>query len=129
MPSVPSYKDFSLTFKAHPITDDLQVVKDDNAIKQSIRALLLTVKGERLFNNDIGTRLRELLFEPLDVGSASQIKREIATVLDDYEPRIIVNQILVEPNIQENGYDVELNYGIIGRESRVTTELFLDRLI
>jgi phage baseplate assembly protein W len=127
MPQVPDFKDFSLTFKSHPVTDDLQVVKDDAAIKQSIRSLLLTNKRERLFNSDIGTRLREVLFEPLDFASASIVETEIRDVLKTYEPRITVIRVDVFPNDADDGYDVELDYIITGRDQRVTTELFLER--
>lgn len=125
---VNTFKDFSLTFKPHPITGDLQVAKDENAIKQSIRSLLLTVKSERLFNSDIGTRLKEVLFEPLDFASASLVKTEIQTVLNRYEPRITVVRLDVFPDQAENGYEVELEYVITGSEKRLTTDLFLEAL-
>lgn len=127
MPQLPSFKDFSLTFKSHPITDDLQVVKNENAIKQSVRSLLLTNKGERLFNADIGTRLRELLFEPLDYASASIIESEINDVLRAYEPRINTTRIDVIPNSSEDGYDVELEYQIRGDKKLYNAEYFLNR--
>jgi len=125
---VNTFKDFSLTFKSHPVTGDLQVAKDDNAIKQSIRSLLLTVKTERLFNSNIGTRLREVLFEPLDFASASLVETEIRDVLALYEPRITIVRLDVFPDQAENGYEVELEYVISGRENRIKTELFLEAL-
>jgi len=127
MPEVRSFKDFSLTFKKHPITDDLQVVKDENAIKQSVRSLLLTNKGERLFNSNIGTRLRELLFEPLDYASSNTIQEEIFSVLQEYEPRISVRRIDVDPNVFEDGYDVDLEYVILGQSKIFTADYFLSR--
>ena len=66
MPTFQTFKDLNITFKTHPITGDLTIKKDEADIKQSVTNLLLTIKGERLFNDDIGSRLNELLFEPLD---------------------------------------------------------------
>ena len=62
MPSFQTFKDLSLTFKKHPVTDDMVTVKDNAAITQSITALLLTGKGERLFQPEFGSDLRNLLF-------------------------------------------------------------------
>ena len=128
MLTVINYKDFNLNFKSHPVTDDLLVVKDENAIKQSIKSLLLTVRGERLFNSSIGTRLKEVLFEPLDFASASTIEREILRCLNKYEPRIRIQTLEVVPNDKEDGYDVTLIYVIVGRnDAPVEVEFFLDR--
>ena len=74
---VSTFKDLSITFKKHPVTDDLVTVKDKAAIAQSIKGLLLTRKGERPFQPDIGSGLQNLLFEPLDYGTAALIKKEI----------------------------------------------------
>jgi len=127
MPQLPSFKDFSLTFKSHPITDDLQVVKNENAIKQSVRSLLLTNKGERLFNSDLGTRINDLLFEPIDYATSSLLFDEIQDVLARYEPRINVTTLEVEPNFSDDGYDVELEYSIKGDQKRFTADYFLSR--
>ena len=80
MPEFQTFKDFNINFKPHPVTEDLQVVKDSADIKQSIKSLLLTRKGERLFNSDLGTALADLLFEPLDFGTAAIIRDEINAV-------------------------------------------------
>lgn len=128
MLNVINYKDFNINFKSHPVTDDLLVVKDENAIKQSIKSLLLTRRGERLFNSKIGTNLKDVLFEPLDFASASTVKTEILRCLNNYEPRIRVQTLEVVPNDNEDGYDVTLIYRINGRNDRpVEVEFFLDR--
>ena len=64
-----SFRDVNITFKKHPVTDDVVVSKDNAAIKQSIISLLLTNRGERLFNSDYGSNIRSFLFEPLDFGT------------------------------------------------------------
>ena len=68
------FKDLSITFKKHPVTDDLVTVKDKSAVAQSIKGLLLTRRGERPFQPEIGSGLQNLLFEPLDYGTAGLIK-------------------------------------------------------
>lgn len=122
------FKDLRVTFKPHPITGDLQVVKDEAAIKQSIVNLLLTVKGERFFNADLGSSISSLLFEPLDYGTASIISTEIETTLQRYEPRIRVLLVNVEPNFDDNGFEANLSFEIIGREDfPISVEFFLER--
>lgn len=128
MPTFETFKDLSVTFKKHPVTDDLVTVKDKAAIVQSITALLLTVKGERPFQPDLGCGIQRMLFEPLDYGSAGLIKSEIAEVLIRYEPRIRVTDIICNPDPLNNGYNVELQYKIIGREDApVIVDFFLER--
>ena len=128
MPTFQTFKDLSVTFKKHPVSDDLISVKDKAAIAQSITALLLTVKGERPFRPDLGSNISRMLFEPLDYGSAGLIRGEIANCLAKYEPRITVDNIRCTPNDEDNGYDIELSYIIVGRDDApVNVEFFLER--
>tara|TARA_Y100000389_G_C17260282_1_gene412661 strand:+ start:407 stop:799 length:393 start_codon:yes stop_codon:yes gene_type:complete len=127
MPEFQTFKDFNLNFKPHPVTEDLQVVKDSADIKQSIKSLLLTRKGERLFNSDLGTGLSDLLFEPLDFGTAAVIRDEIFSVIDTYEGRIEIQTLNVDTNFEDNGYDIELEYVIRGRSDlQNNIEFFLE---
>jgi len=129
MPTFQTFKDLSVTFKKHPVTDDLVTVKDKAAIVQSISALLLTRKGERPFQPQLGCGIQNVLFEPLDYASAAIIKTEIVDVLNRYEPRISVNDVLCVPDYMNNGYDVELYYTIVGRDddTPIAVEFFLER--
>ena len=128
MPTFPTFKDLSVTFKKHPVTDDLVAVKDKAAIVQSITGLLLTRKGERPFQPELGCDIQDLLFEPLDFASAGTIKQEIRNTINRYEPRAIVEQLRCEPDYDNNGYNVELQYTIIGREDApVAVEFILER--
>ena len=129
MPSFQTFKDLSMTFKPHPVTGDVVVKKDADAIRQSVSNLLYTRIGERPFNEGIGTNLSNLLFEPLNSITAGFISAEIRNVLDIYEPRIEVEQIEVNVGKELNGFDVILYYIIVGREDTpVNIELFLERL-
>ena len=128
MASTLSFKDINITFKKHPVTDDLVVSRDASAIKQAIVNLLLTNKGERLMNPDYGSDIRSYLFEPLDYGTASQIKRNIISTIDRWEPRISIQDILAKPNFDDNGFDVEMTYEIRGTDDPpVTVDFFLAR--
>ena len=128
MPEVSTFKDLSITFKKHPVTNDLVTVKDNAAVSQSIKGLLLTRRGERPFQPDLGSGLQDLLFEPMDYGSAALIKKEIRETLNRFEPRISITKLMCYPDLMNNGYDVELEYKIIGREDRaVALDIFLER--
>ena len=128
MPTFQTFKDLSVTFKKHPVTDDLVTVKDKSAIAQSITNLLMTRKGERPFQPELGSGLQDMLFEPLDYGSAAMLKGEISNTLLAYEPRISVRAIRTFIDDANNGYDVELEYSIVGRDDRpVAVDFFLER--
>jgi hypothetical protein len=128
MPTFQTFKDLSVTFKKHPVTDDLVQVKDKAAIVQSITGLLLTMKGERPFQPELGCDIKRILFEPLDYASAGTIKKEVKETLDRYEPRIRIDRIDCEPDFDNNGYSVELHYTIVGREDApIAVEFILER--
>ena len=128
MPSFQTFKDLSLTFKKHPVTNDMVTVKDNAAITQSITALLLTAKGERLFQPELGSDLRSILFQPLDYGAAALIRGKVKDCISRYEPRVFVTDVICYPDMDSDGYNVELHYTIIGRNDRpVAQEFFLER--
>ena len=123
-----SFKDINITFKKHPVTNDLVVSRDASAIKQAIVNLLLTNKGERVMQPNYGSDIRSFLFEPLDFGTAVQIKNSINYCLNTFEPRIAVNGIEVLPSYEDNGFSVELTYSIRGSDNPpVTVDFFLAR--
>jgi len=127
MPTFQTFKDLNITFKKHPNTQDLVVVKDDAAIKQAIKNLLLTNVGERPFQPTLGSKIPRLLFEPLDFLSSSLIKDEIKRVIGIFEPRVELVKVYCEPNVNEDGYDVEFDVRILGRDNVISLELFLER--
>jgi len=128
VPQFQTFKDLNVTFKPHPITGDLITSKDEAAVKQAIVNLLLTNKGERLFNSQIGSDIPRLLFEQLDYGVAALVQSEIKNVLTDYEPRIRIISLEVIPNYDDNGFDVGLEFEIIGRDDiPLNVEFFLER--
>ena len=125
MASTLSFKDINITFKKHPVTDDLVVSRDASAIKQAIVNLLLTNKGERPFNPSYGSDVRDYLFEPLDYGTAAQVKLSIESTITKFEPRIQILSIEVWPNFNDNAFSVEMTYQIIGSNNPPTAVEFL----
>ena len=128
MPTFQTFKDLSITFKKHPVTNDLVQVKDKAAIVQAMTSLILTNKGERLFQPEIGCDVSGMLFEPLDFGTAGLIKSSIKETLDKFEQRIAVNDILCTPDYDNKGYSVEVFYTIVGRDDQpIGIQFFLER--
>lgn len=128
MPRSRSFKDISITFDKNFVTDDLMVTKDFNAIKQSVRNLVVTVPGERFFNPNIGSRITDLLFEPLDIINASLVKSEIEYTINAFEPRVRLIEVIVDENYDDNGYDVEVEFEVVGLpEKSQSLNLFLER--
>ena len=116
MPNQQSFKDLKITMKPHPITGDLLVTKDDASVKQSVVNLILTTPGERFFDDELGCGISELLFEPLDFGTAGLIEDQIRTTLRKYESRVTLTDLSVDPNFDDNAFDVEIEFTIRGRQ-------------
>jgi len=108
------FKDISMSFEVNPINDDLISVKNRTAIARSIRNLVLTVPGERFFNENLGSRISEILFDTLDELSASSIRDEIEETIIKYEPRVTLDNVDVKPNYDNHEFDVTITYDIIG---------------
>jgi phage baseplate assembly protein W len=108
------FKDISMSFEVNPINNDLIGVKDNTAIARSIRNLVLTVPGERFFNEDLGSRVSEVLFDNLDNLSASAIRDEIEETIRKYEPRVELQHVRVKPNYDNHEFDVTIEYIIVG---------------
>ena len=110
------FKDISLSFKPHPVTDDLQVLKNEDAIRRSVRNIVQTIPTERFFNSLLGSDVHRSLFEFVDFGTASTIRQQIAIALDNFEPRIENVTVAVDPNPEVNSFDVTVIFDIIGQE-------------
>jgi len=123
-----AFKDLNISFEKHPVTKDLQNVKDFNAIKKSVQNLVLTKPGERFFNPSIGSRLSGLLFEPMDFISSDAVKSEIEYTIKAFEPRISLKEIRTEIDYDNNGYAIGIEFTVIGLpEKTQQIELFLER--
>lgn len=119
------FKDISLSFLKHPITNDLSVVSNASAIARSVRNLILTSFGERFFAPNLGSRINKSLFELLDYGSASIIQTEIETTIKNFEPRVILYSVVVTPQYDDNGYNVVIAYYIVGQPNSLQNVEFI----
>ena len=108
------FKDLSASFQTNPLSNDLIALKNESAIARSVRNLVLTGQGERPFQPVLGTGVSRLLFENMDKLTASAIRSEIRTTIENYEPRVEINEIIVKPDPEGNAMDVTLQYFIIG---------------
>ena len=111
------FKDISMSFKYSPINQDLIGIKNEVAISRSVRNLILTNNGERFFNPLLGSQVNSILFDQVDFVSASSIESEIKPVLKNYEPRIEVLDVVVEPNFDAGEMNVQIRYKIVGIEA------------
>ena len=121
------FKDCAICIKSNPNTRDFSAVKNENAIKQSVRTIILTQFGERPYQYDIGSRVAGLLFEPFDVFLAEDLRDEIENTIKRLEPRVAVKQISVNQSLDDNELDVGIEYSIIGQNITQTVEFILER--
>jgi hypothetical protein len=117
-----SFKDISLSFNPHPVTKDLPILKNQNAIIRSIRNLVQTIPNERFFNPSLGSDVRSSLFDFVDFATASVIREQIINTISNYEPRVDNVDIEVNPSPDTNEFEVTVIFDIIGQE--VPTQQF-----
>ena len=111
-----AFKDINLSFKPHPVTKDITTLRNENAIKRSVRNLVQTIPTERFFNSILGSQVRDSLFGCVDFGTASVIEREIITTIENFEPRVDNLQVNVEPRPDQNEFEVNVLFDIIGQD-------------
>jgi phage baseplate assembly protein W len=109
-----SFIDVSSSFKVNPLNDDIIAIKNETAIARSIRNLVFTTPGEKFFNENLGSRVSNSLFENFDEITASNIRDEIRNTIENYEPRVQLNSVVVTPDYDNYSYDVNIQYSIIG---------------
>ncbi len=109
-----AFKDISLSFSKHPVTNDVTVLKNEDAIKKSVINLCRTKFNERFFNELIGTSVDNSLFELIDSGIGDVLEREIDALLKNFEPRINLNDINVITDQDSNALEIKITYEIVG---------------
>ena len=109
-----SFKDISLSFLKNPITNDILVIKNEDAIKKSVINLVKTKLGERFFNSLLGSRINESVFELSNTGINVVIESELSTLLSNYEKRISVSNISAEVIEDDYELNIKIDYTIIG---------------
>ena len=122
------YKDLDLDFGRNVVTNDVNNLQDVEAVKRSVRNLINTNHFERPFHPEIGGNVRALLFENMTPLTALNLQRKIEEVLSNFEPRAKITQIIADPDMDRNGYRLEIRFYVIGIQNPITVETFLERL-
>jgi phage baseplate assembly protein W len=110
------FKDVSMTFQKHPLTSDIIALKNESAIARSVRNIVFTSPGEKFFNEDFGSNINRALFDNINDISANIIKNEIRNSIRNYEPRVKLRNVEVEPNFDQNEFNATILYEIIGAD-------------
>jgi|SaaInlV_120m_DNA_3_1039746.scaffolds.fasta_scaffold59829_2 phage baseplate assembly protein W len=108
------FKDISLSFQFNPLTNDLIAITNETAIARSVRNIVQTYIGEKLFISQYGSKLPRFIFDNMDDIDAEVMSIEIQRTLEQYEPRVTLRGVNVYPNFDNNQLDVNINYLITG---------------
>ena len=111
-----TFKDISLSFKPHPITKDMPILKDERAIARSVRNLVETIPSEKFFNSLLGTDIRGSLFELYTNTTRTVIQDQIRTTIENFEPRVDNVEVEVNGQPDSNTLEVIIYYNIVGIE-------------
>jgi phage baseplate assembly protein W len=126
--STRTFRDLDLNFTIHPIRKDINTHKNEYAIINSVKNLVLTNHYERPFQPEIGSNIRRLLFENVDAITAAQIEREITETVENFEPRVQVSKVTAAADPDNNGYKVTLEFFVINNANPITINFFLERI-
>ena len=128
MATAPIYSDFMTNLDTSPLSRDVSVLTDIDAVKKSVRNLILTNFYERPFQPGIGSGIRSLLFENQTPVIEAQIKRAVNDTLQNYEPRAKVIDVRVISNIDYNELRVIIVFYVLGKADPVSVDLIIDRV-
>jgi len=109
-----AFKDISMSFQINPLNDDLIALTNATAIARSIRNIVFTSPGEKVFDPNFGSNVSKLLFEIVDDVSALAIRDEIENSIRNHEPRVELIDVIIEPNYDANEFNATILYRIIG---------------
>jgi phage baseplate assembly protein W len=123
-----TYKDIDLNFTKHPMTGDIVKKIDISAIVGSLQNLFQTSNYERLFNPDLGCSMKQVLFQPIDGTTSGQIEYIVKQTISNFEPRVKLEGVLVQPDEDNNGYNVFVTFFYVNNPEPVTIRIFLERV-
>ena len=122
------YRDLNLSFVTNPVRKDISTLSDADAVKRSVMNLVMTKHYERPFHPEIGCNVMAMLFENITSITAISIKRSIEDVIQNFEPRVKLEKVVVAINSEENGYDVTVFFFVLNVRELQTVDFFLERL-
>lgn len=123
-----TFLDLDLNFNIHPVRKDINKFKGEYAIVNSLKNLILTNHYERPFHPEIGSNIRRMLFENVDVIVAAQLEREIEETVTNFEPRAKISKVIAIPSPDENKYSVRIEFFVINNPNPITINFFLERV-
>ncbi len=123
-----TFVDLDLNFNIHPVKKDINVHRNEYAIINSVKNLVLTNFYERPFQPEIGSNVRRLLFENVDSIIAAQLEKALEETINNYEPRATISRIIATPSPDENKYGVYLEFFIVNSSNPITINFFLERV-
>jgi len=123
------YSDMDFAFRENPVTGDVAIKKDVEAVKQSVLNILLTNRGEKPFDPSFGSGIRSYLFENIDAVTETLIREDIVFSLNNFEPRVVIEDLSVTAKPDNNSVDISLTVEIVNPVNVVTTiEFTVERL-
>lgn len=122
-----TYSDIDLNFTPNPVTGDLSLKYDENAVKAAVKNLILTNNYERPFHSEIGTQIRGLLFNPTSPMMDALLTRAIQDTITNFEPRVVLMDVKVSSNIDNNAVYCSIMFRIVNTSKPVSLELTLQR--
>lgn len=127
--SVRQYADLDLFFTKKSSTSDVNILKDIQAVKRAVRNLVLLNFYEKPFNPEIGSNVRNMLFEPVSFSTAIILESYVSDVIENFEPRVDLDRVLVDPYDDGQGYNIRIEFTVNNvEESSQTVEILLERL-
>jgi phage baseplate assembly protein W len=127
MANTRTFSDLDMGFLPNPISRDISRKFDENAIKQSIKNIILTKNFERPFHSDVGSQISSLLFEPITPMTSAMIKKTVANTINSYEPRINLLDVSVLLSPDNSGVYVTIVFRIINTSTPISVNMFLER--
>lgn len=126
--SVRTFKDLDLNFIKNPTTKDVASRVGDQAVIRSVRNLIYLGHYEKPFHPEIGSSIRQMLFEPVTSITAQNLKRAIEDVIRNFEPRVKVNDVVVQAKEDQNYFDVSIQFYIVNNTLPTFINMFLERV-
>ncbi len=121
------FSDLDMTFGRNPISNDVEKLTNEDAVKQAIKLLVLTQNWERPFHSEIGSPVNGLLFENASPIFTNIVKRVISQTITNFEPRVKINDIGVIERLDNNSLDITIQFSIIGTTTTSTVDINLER--
>ena len=124
----PDYADLDLDFIKNPTTGDVNILYGSKDISRSVRNLIFTNYYERKFQSTVGSNISAMLFENFTPLTSVFLQNAIIALINNFEPRVKLQNLTVSEDIDNNGFNVTLQYIILNRNLPVTSTLFLERI-